>query len=42
MWNGYVVVNDSYVYTVLYFQSKTPSDSYQESVKVLDSFTFGK
>lgn len=39
---GYILVNSKYVYVIEAFQSKLPVESYQESRKVLDSFTFGK
>lgn len=39
---GYILVTNEFVYVIETFQSDLPVESYQESVKVLDSFTFGK
>ncbi len=39
---GYILVSSKFVYVIETFQSELPVESYQESRKVLDSFTFGK
>lgn len=41
-YDGHIIVNSKYVYIVRYFRSLTPTESYQESQKVIDSFEFGE
>ncbi len=41
-YDGHIIVNSKFVYIVRYFRSLTPTESYQESQKVIDSFEFGE
>ncbi len=38
----YILVNSDFIYFVWYYQNTEPQESYQESQKVIDSFTFGE